>query len=313
MLQPGERIDNHDKVCAEYYATLLKMGAYDDEYAFFGTTYIENGKRRAFISGDRLKTYEFVKQCHTKEIYPTPVENLVKRLRVHSGEKELVGQQLKLEFAKSLKAKYPGEFLEELQEVALCPINNSSVDIIGRIRDNLEGCFDEDALQLFKGVVSLCYDAKTLTSAEYYKNLAWLELELDFLKDKVHKASNFKRNMTGFAYQKDGKVKYYTNAVEERTYEKRNELLKKGQKVTPIYEKEYYFNSFGDLPKCLAAFDEKIRTMMDADYLELIALLYELRPEIDDLKIGRLENNAAEKWNPACVDTLNYYKTIWHM
>ena len=52
---------------------------------------------------------------------------------------------------------------------------------------------------------------------------------------------------------------------------------------------------------------------MDADYLELIALLYELRPEIDDLKIGRLENNAAEKWNPACVDTLNYYKTIWHM
>ena len=57
MLQPGERIDNHDKVCAEYYATLLKMGAYDDENAFFVTTYIENGKRRALISGDRLKTY----------------------------------------------------------------------------------------------------------------------------------------------------------------------------------------------------------------------------------------------------------------
>ena len=34
MLQEGERIDNHDKVCAEYYSTLLMMGAYDEEFAF---------------------------------------------------------------------------------------------------------------------------------------------------------------------------------------------------------------------------------------------------------------------------------------
>ena len=54
-------------------------------------------------------------------------------------------QQLKLDFAKELGSKYPREFLEKLQIIALCPINNKAAALVRRVRDNLEGCFDEDA------------------------------------------------------------------------------------------------------------------------------------------------------------------------
>ncbi len=312
MLQAGERIDNHDKVCAEYYSTLLAMGAYDDEFAFFGTTYLEDGHRKAFISSNRLKVYEFVRECREKAIYPTPVENIVRRLRVNAGEKEMVGQQLKYDYAKKLNEKFSKQFLEELQYVSLCPINNRAEKILSSVRDNLEGCFDEDALLLFEGAVDFAYEGKILTSEEYYRNKAWLDIERDFLTDKIRKASNFKRKMTGFVYKKDGKVKYYSNAVEERTYEKRNELLRKGQRVTPVFTKEYYFNFFNELPGCLEDFDKVLRFRMDQNYLELIDDLYAIRPDINEHTINQLEKKVHEEYGSACVEVLNYYKVIWH-
>ena len=121
MLQEGERIDNHDKVCAEYYSTLLMMGAYDDEFAFFGTAYMEEGERKCFVSDNRAKVYEFVRECRTKEIYPTAVENIIKRLRIHAGEKDKVTQELKLEYAKELAKRYPREYLEKrVMNIQIC-------------------------------------------------------------------------------------------------------------------------------------------------------------------------------------------------
>lgn len=313
MLQEGERIDNHDKVCAEYYSTLLMMGAYDDEFAFFGTAYIENGERRCFISDNREKTYTFVQECRTKEIYPTAVESIVRRVRVNAGEKDKIAQKLKLEYAKEMARRYPKEYLEKLQGVALCPINNKGADLINQVREELEGCFDEDALQLFEGAVEYAYEGKILTYAEYEINKAWLKRERDFLAERVRPASNFRRSMTGFAYEKDGVIKYYSNAVEARTMEKRKELLCKGQFVTPIFEKEYYFNRFADLPKKLQEFERYIKERMDANYLRFICDLKEIKPEIKLDEITILEVETREKWNKGAFDTLQYYKTLWHL
>jgi len=313
MLQEGERIDNHDKVCAEYYATLLAMGAYDNEFAFFGTSYIEEGERKCFISDNREKAYAFIKACRTKEIYPTAVENIIKRIRVHAGEKDKVTQELKLEYAKEMTKRYPREYLEKLQEVALCPINNKGSKIIGEVRNELEGCFDEDSLQLFEGAVGYAYDGKILTYEEYEANRAWLKLERDFLAERTKPASNFRRRVTGFAYEKEGKIKYYSNAVEARTMEKRKELLCAGKFVTPVFEKEYYFNFFSELPKKLNEFDKHIKERMDENYLRLIRDLQAMKPEIKVGALESLEAETKERWGKGAMETLQYYKTLWHL
>jgi len=312
MLQEGERIDNHDKVCAEYYATLLAMGAYDNEFAFFATAYMEEGKRKCFVSDNRAKTYAFIKECRTKEIYPTAVENKIKRIRVHAGEIDRVTQELKLECAKEMGERYPREFLQMLQDTALCPINNKSAELLLSVQENLEGCFDEDALQLYDGALDYAYDGKILTNEQYHQSKDWLRLERDFLKERTRPSSNFSRKMTGFAYEQNGKIKYYTNAVEARTMEKRKELLCKGTFVTPVYEKEYFFNSIAELPKCLQKFDDQIKQRMDEDYLDLIRELRNIQPEIDPQKMQELEQ-AAQQWGKYAQDTVRYYKTLWHM
>lgn len=313
MLQEGERIDNHDKVCAEYYSTLLAMGAYDNEFAFFGTAYMEEGKRRCFISDNREKTYAFIRECRTREIYPTTVENIVKRLRIHNGEKDRVTQELKFEYAKEMSKRYPREYLEKLQDVALCPINNKGAELIGKVRENLEGCFDEDALQLFEGAVEYAYDGKILTYAEYETNKSWLKVEKDFLKERTRKASNFRRKMTGFAYEKNGIIKYYSNAIEARTMEKRKELLCSGYFITPVFEKECYFNFFAELPKRIEEFDRQLKELMDENYLLLIKELYDIKPEIKREKIEKLEAETKIKWGKGANQTVQYYKTVWHL
>ena len=63
MLKPGERIDDHDRVCCEYYKTLLAMGAYDEEFGLFGCAYMEEGRRKCFISTNRSKVYDFFNDC----------------------------------------------------------------------------------------------------------------------------------------------------------------------------------------------------------------------------------------------------------
>ena len=173
--------------------------------------------------------------------------------------------------------------------------------------------FDEDALQLFEGAVEYAYDGKILTYAEYEINKAWLKLERAFLAERTRPASNFRRRVTGFAYEKDGKIKYYSNAVEARTMEKRKELLCQGVFVTPVFEKEYYFTFFSELPKKLKEYDEHIKDRMDENYLQLIRDLQSMKPEINTDKVAALEAETKEKWGRGANETVKYYKTLWHL
>lgn len=220
MLQPGERVDNHDRVCAEYYSSLQALGMYDDEFAFFGVAYAKEGQSKCFLSSDRNKILEFIEECRERQIYPTIMDSKIRRLRIHSGEKEAVEQKLKVEFGKELKERYSHDFLMQLQLAAQCPINNKAAEILNSLRDSLEGCFDEGALQLYKGAVEFAYDGKILTAAEYHESKLWLKREQEFLTEKLRKVSNFRRTLTGFGYIDDDKINYYSTALLERTLEK---------------------------------------------------------------------------------------------
>jgi len=311
FLENGERVDNHDKVCADYYSSLLALGMYDEELALFGVAYIREGKSKCFISPSRNKVVEFVNACREQHIYPTTIEGKIKRIRIHSGEKEKVEKEFKLEFAKLLREHYSDAFLKDLQKIAQCPIYNKAADILNPLRDNLEGCFDEGALQLFRGAVEFAYDGKILTAADYQENKLWIKRESEFLTERTRKASNFRRMMTGFAYIDGKKIKYYTTALEERTLEKRLQLISEKKIVSPVYAAEYCFNSYADLAKGIQWFDKVVEERIDTNYMELIRDLYRLKPEIEEHEFAKLEEKYAA--NQYMKKTLAYYKTLWHL
>ena len=311
MLQEGERIDNHDRMCADHYSTLLALGMYDEELALFGVAYQKEGNSKCFISGNRDTVIAFIEDCREKQIYPTVMEGKIKRIRIHSGEKEKVEKEFKLEFARELREKYPEAFLKELQQIAQCPIHNKAAEILNPLRDSLEGCFDEGALQLFRGAVEYAYDGKILTALDYQENKIWLKREMEFLTEKLRKASNYKRMMSGFAYIDNDKVKYYTTALEERTQQKRLELISEGKIASAVYREEYCFNSYAELPKGIQWFDKVIEERMDANYIELLKDLYTIQPEIDKTELNALEEKYAN--NRYVKKTISYYRTLWHL
>ena len=311
MLEEGERIDNHDRMCADHYATLLELGMYDEELALFGVAYQKEGKSKCFISGNRNTVIDFIEDCREKQIYPTVMEGKIKRIRIHSGEKEKVEKEFKLEFARELREKYPTAFLKELQNIAQCPIHNKAAEILNPLRDSLEGCFDEGALQLYRGAVEFAYDGKILTAADYQENKIWLKRELEFLTEKLRKASNFRRMMSGFAYIDKGKVKYYTTALEERTQQKRLEIMSEGKFASAVYKEEYCFNSYAELPKGIQWFDQIVESRMDVNYMELLQDLYAIQPEIDKEAFTALEETYGE--DKYMKKTIQYYKTMWHL
>lgn len=314
MLESGERIDNHDRVCCEQYASLLAMGAYDEEFALFGIAYFTEGRRKCYISMNREKVYQFFDSCCERQIYPTVVEAKIRRLRVHSGERPAVEQRLKLEFAYELSQKYSHAFLSDLQKMALCPVSNKAADILSPLQEHLEGCFDEDALQLFAGAVKYAYAGKILTSAQYYSYQAWLKQERDFLDEKTHPASHFKRTLAGLAYLEHGKVKYYTNALLEKVQSRRLEIMSHGQMATPIFTKTYYFNSYAELPGCLQKFDRQIAQKVDDNYLSLITDLHSLTPEMDAAAYQAFaQDMQRQSQDRGILNTLTYYQMLWHI
>ncbi len=312
MLEPGERIDDHDRVCCEYYKTLLAMGAYDEEFALFGTVYLEQDKRKCYISTNRYRVYQFFKECREKQLYPTVVEPMIRRIRVHSGQKAQLEQQLKTEFAYELEKRYTKEFLMDLQQLAACPLNNQAERILGPLKEQLEGCFDEDALLLFEGAVEYAYEGKILASKTYYSYKDWLKQERDFLLDKKYPAKHLKREIAGFGYKQAGQMKYYTNALEEKALEKHLDLMSQGVKTTPIFKKKYYLASYAELPRCLEEFEQAIRERIDDNYWALIDDLYALSPEINRESFQILEDNMRDSGR-GVLKTLGYYKTLWHM
>lgn len=309
----GERVDNHDRVCCEYYSQLLELGAYDVEFALFGTVYLEKGKKKCFISANRYVVYRFVEDCRTKGIYPTLVQRKILRCRVNSGEREQVEQKFKLNFARLLNNMYSKEFLVELQNLAFTQANNNAKDIFDLMREQLTGCFDEDALALFEGALFYAFEGKVLTWNEYYLNLQWLQIEKDFLTNKVRESSNFKRSFAGFSYVEHGKVKYYTNAVVEKTWERHAELMAKQLLTTPVYCKSYYFNDLSELQQQIDAFNKHAGEKLDNGYMLLIQTLYQLKPDIAENNYRNLKERCVEIYNQRERETFCYYETMWHL
>ena len=79
------------------------------------------------------------------------------------------------------------------------------------------------------------------------------------------------------------------------------------------FEKEYYFNFFHELPKRLKEYDDHIKDRMDENYLQLIRDLQAIQPEINQEKVAVLEADTKAKWGRGANETIQYYKTLWHL
>ena len=96
----------------------------------------------------------------------------------------------------------------------------------------------------------------------------WIREEQKNMGDVVVSKGYYKKDLYGFAYEKDGKIKYVDNAVHAYIYEKAEQLEQKGYLITPIINHTYWY----ERPRCISEIFQDFRDLLmqqyDAMYME---------------------------------------------
>lgn len=270
-----------DAQCAEDVGKMAGLGYFEEEFVFFGCAYWENGHIKYRISGKDTAIYDFVEKAVLEGVYPTPVNNVLQRQLVPSGELEATKQKYKILLAKNMRTAYPRLFFETLQHFVEIPSNDSAYALLEEMRDSLEGRFNEEQLHLFEGLVHTAFEAKVLTEHSHHYFKQWLVKVRTQMEDDVIVKENFSRTFFGFAYEKDGQLEYFYNAQKAASAERKAQLERQGFLVTPLFVKTYWMDALAKLSDTKEAYIECLERVFDKDYFETLKTIKSLPSVIE--------------------------------
>ena len=303
-------MDNHDLECAMYVEKLMELGGFEEEFEYWGLVYWENGKRKYYITSEGEKAYAFQKNCLTNNLFATPVERYFKWILVGAGQYERLKQENKILFAQYLQDQYSQQFMEKMSELYLTTANNSTLPILQQLQDQLWGRFDIDGLQLFKGILEYVFEMKKIRMLDYLRLDEWVEREIS-LCPLSRPALKQKKVFSGFLYENNkGEIQYYSNAELFLTYERKNELDKKGRFTTPIFMKEYFYSQMNDFLETKNHYAVCQKQRCDEQYVDFIKYLKNL-PGVVDEKQVKLQEEAMGKLSVLEQQCLKFYSDKW--
>ena len=159
----------------------------------------------------------------------------------------------------------------------------------------------------------MAYYAKKISGVYYTKTMEWLAIEEQQLEEERIVHAVHERVYCGFGYYKpDGSIGYYTNAVQEGTTARREEMMTAGTVVSPILIKRYCFNEISTIGNVIAEFKELLKKHIDANFMQLVDAVYTAKNISDGMIDSEIENAITEN-NKLKEQSLKYYKTLWQV
>ena len=216
---------DHDAIAAAQSKELLRAGFMEEEFACYGTAFVENGEIKYYISSTERSMNRFVARCIMRNIYPTPPKYYVMRCNVSAGLRDDIRQQFKLDTAYALKRDYTLLYFQAMEELSSYPVDNEAMPILQEIKDEIENTFDKIALEIFRGVVLEALTMKHLTQEGYSYWQTWIDDEYRKMEEDILEYNYYKRTYSGFAYKQNDRIQFVRNAFEMKTIERRITML----------------------------------------------------------------------------------------
>ena len=231
---------------------------------------------------------------------------------IPSGKKEELIRRKKIEAGNNIREINGADIVKEI--AALAPAKNASaLDLLDEAKEALAGCFVPESLQAFRGLVNLTYYAGKISYFDFTGYQNWLKnvqktVENESIIHDVHE-----REYSGFAYvDKEGKIKYYYNAVKASTFQRQSELRKAKLLVTPLFTKRYCFNKVDELSVVIEKFKERLKIVFDENFLHILQYMYyDLPSALDKEKFQQSYRDAEDKDKKMLLEALSYYGTLW--
>lgn len=292
-----------------------EMGWFDTEFTMYGCAYLvpNEGKMYFKVSEKAKDIYDFVYYAPLKDIYPSNVLRATCQCAVPAGSKESIAQHIKYRLAIELKNHYPHQFFEKLYTFAECFRDDALTPLLWEKAERLEGGFDREKIYEFVELVKFAYSSLRIKRESYLKLIEWAQEEQKNMNDDVVNKDIFEKTMYSIAYKEQDHIKYMEDALKEAIYEEMYNLEQKGNFITPIFEKRYWYNYEYRLPDVIRDFKNLTRQRFDEQYLDMIASIkkrVKIKPE-EEKEFNRFLINLQKENDRGCSETLRRYGYHW--
>lgn len=304
----------HDEQVIQEVAMMFEMGYMDKEFTMHGCVYKKDGQRHYLTSSYLEKIHECMETLPLQGILVTLPDSIQKICSVPAGENERIAQDVKRQLAVKLQAQYDEAFFEKLEALAQTPSSNTAYDLLEAYREEIDGFFDRDELQLFEILLHMAYTGKVLTEKSYAYFNDWLRDIYNQLRDDALVHDIFSKTFYSIAcVLPNGTLKYYTNAQRERIQDRKLRLEAENKVVSPIFSKIWGYNYEYDLMAARSDHDKALEGILTQEFMNKVQTIRTLPSAIDTQKYMDLLQQLEEEQKPEQAATLRYYGKLWHV
>lgn len=296
------------------FQKMAENGYLDEEFTMYGCVYLDNDERRYLVSSEEGEIIAFIQNAAKAELYPSPIRQLKEVCHVPLGEREAIGNQVKIRLAQKMQEDYPLEFLRKFNQWCEQPASNAAFVTLYNYVSALKNCFSLERITLAENLILLAYESKKLTADSYRVLMEILEKEKAKMQDDIIEKNTSSKTLHTIEYEADdGNIRYVTNARMEWIAQKKNTLKRKGNIVSPIYSRVYWYNYQRKLDDIQKMHKENYLKALNDDYFALVKEIYRYPAVFDREQFAKMQQMIQSKYSVACQEMLNYYGCLWQI
>lgn len=304
-----------DVSSAQMIHSLVEMNCFAQECNVYGYMWKDSAGHIKYTTSDDesviRRSFERKVLAHYEM---TPIKSWTAREIVKEETKDDLWMYLKLRLCEALRLNYDQVYFQTLNELCSLPADNQAWDILYPWLQEIDGYYDEDALQLFEGAVNYAIITKHLGGEACIRIRKWLQKTRSQIAHRMQVKDNFERTFVGFAYDtRDKQYAFFYNANQKALFDRQKELEQQGVFHTPLYTKQYWYHNSSELKDVRTKFQAEMKLLMDNAYFMRINALRNLTHKALSDHWASCLLEVRDRCSEVAVEGLLYWGYRWNI
>ncbi len=305
---------NEDLQAGVDFEKAWKLGCFDKEFMYYVVAYETEKGITCRVSAKEHRMQDFVYTAVEQDLYPTPIKQYIRRLPAPSGHETKIKELVKKEAARKILEQYNDIYFSCLSKLTSIEPCNTAYELLLQWQEQLEGLYDRELLNLFQGLVYEGLKSKVLHIRSYLELKKWIDNVYKQLESDIIPKGQYKKTMTAFAYTKDGMTwKYFFDAWEEVSFNKKVELEKQGYLTTPIFARTKWLKDMNEFRNMREMFMSDYKAYCEQWYLSHFLLIKQIIGVISQDIYEEQRRIVEENCSKEALEAFVMYKNRWNI
>lgn len=308
----AKQLMHRDVRCANDVAEMIRLGRFEKEFIVYGAA-MQNmaGEITYYVTSNEERLQKYINSYKWNGCFFTPITTLVKRTVAPAGMENDIIHATKLSLLGEMKRSYKAvDYFSNMQPFFQLEANDEAYTCLANYQRQLEGHFDERALQLFLNAVKIAYEGKVLSISHYKEFIGWYQYMKRQMEDDPVVADNIERTLYGFVYYENNQQKIAYDAQELCVLHQQYEKQMAGLIVAPIMHKTYWFHQFKQMKEVREAFCNWLKEGQDEKYFSLLNTIKTKNGVINEQALETVKKRFSV--SKLAYEACQYYEGLWN-